>query len=115
MPAIAASWSKDQLLDRATPELRASVKPEELRALFDAVSQLGPFVAYEGATGQANMAYMTGFGSVVSALGHDAQTSNPRAGRCPRSRSSAAARAASEMISPASIRAISSRRASGAR
>ncbi len=67
VPAIAASWSKDQLLDRATPELRANVKPEELRALFDAVSQLGPFVAYEGATGQANMAYMTGSGSAVSA------------------------------------------------
>jgi hypothetical protein len=42
-------------------------------------------------------------------------TNNPCDGRCPRSRSSAAARAASDTISPASIRAISSRRASGAK
>ena len=28
---------------------------------------LGPFVEYEGATGQANMSYMTGSGSTVSA------------------------------------------------
>ena len=67
VPAIVANGSKEQLLDRATPELRDSVKPEELRALFDAVSQLGPFAAYEGATGEANMSYMTGSGSSVSA------------------------------------------------
>lgn len=66
-PAIAASWNKEQLLDRATPELRASVKPEDLRSLFDAVAQLGPLVRYEGATGEANMSYMTGSGSSVSA------------------------------------------------
>ena len=40
-------------------------------------------------------------------------TSNPCGGRWPRRRSSAAARAASEMISPANMRAISSRLASG--
>lgn len=67
VPAIAASWSKEQLLDRATPELRSSVKPEELRVLFDAVSQLGTFLDYEGATGDANMSYMAGSGSTVSA------------------------------------------------
>jgi hypothetical protein len=67
VPAIAANWSKEQLLDRATPELRDSVKPEELRSLFDAVSQLGPLVEYEGAAGDANMSYMAGSGSTVSA------------------------------------------------
>jgi hypothetical protein len=65
--AIAASWSKEQLLDRATPELRTSVKPEELKTLFDAVLQLGPLVEYQGATGEANMSYMAGSGSSVSA------------------------------------------------
>jgi len=67
VPAIAASWNREQLLDRATPELRANVKPGDLRALFDAVSQLGPLVEYQGATGEANMSYVAGSGSSVSA------------------------------------------------
>jgi len=67
VPAIAANWSKEQLLERTTPELRASIKPEELRAVFDAVTQLGPLVEYQGATGDANMSYMAGSGSSVSA------------------------------------------------
>jgi len=67
MPAITATWSERQLLDRATPELRASVKPEELEALFDRLSQLGPLVEYEGAKGEATMSYMVGSGGVVSA------------------------------------------------
>lgn len=62
VPAIAATWDKEQLLDRATPELRANVKPEDLRALLDAVSQLGPLIEYQGATGEANMSYMAGTG-----------------------------------------------------
>jgi hypothetical protein len=67
LPAVAASWNKEQLLDRATPELHTSVKPEELKTLFDAVSQLGPMAEYEGANGEANMSYMAGSGSSVSA------------------------------------------------
>jgi hypothetical protein len=30
IPAISATWSKQQLLDRATPELRDIAKPDEL-------------------------------------------------------------------------------------
>jgi len=41
VPAIAANWSEEQLLERATSELRESVKPHELRALFDTFSRLG--------------------------------------------------------------------------
>jgi len=67
VPAIVASRSEEQLLDRATPELRDSAKPEELRSLFDAISQLGPLVEYQGAIGEANMSYVAGFGSSVSA------------------------------------------------
>ena len=43
VPAIAAGWNKEQLLDRATPELR------------------------DRAAGDANMSYMAGSGSTVSA------------------------------------------------
>ena len=70
VPAITATWSEQQLLDRATPELRASVKPEELKALFDRLSQLGPLIEYEGATGEATMSYIAGIagsGGTVSA------------------------------------------------
>lgn len=67
VPAITATWSEQQLLDRATPELRTSVKPEELKALFDRLSQLGPLVEYEGATGEATMSYIAGSGGTVSA------------------------------------------------
>lgn len=67
VPAIVGSWSKEQLLERATPELRENARPDDLRALFDAFSRLGSLVEYEGAKGDANMSYMTGTGSVVSA------------------------------------------------
>jgi len=60
VPAIAASWSKQQFLDRAAPELRERIKPKELNALFDHYAQLGPLVEYEGATGEAAMSYMGG-------------------------------------------------------
>lgn len=67
IPAISATWSKQELLDRATPELRDIAKPEQLNAVFDRLSQLGPLVKYEGATGQATMSYMLGSGSTVAA------------------------------------------------
>jgi hypothetical protein len=67
VPAITATWSEQQLLARATPELRASVNPEQLKTLFDRFSQLGSLVEYEGATGEATMSYMAGSGYSVSA------------------------------------------------
>jgi hypothetical protein len=68
IPAIAAGWNKQQFLDRAAPELRERVKPEELNALFNHFAPLGPLVEYEGATGEATMSYMTGAGGTVSAF-----------------------------------------------
>jgi hypothetical protein len=67
VPAIVANWSKRELLDRATPELRASARPEDLEAVFDLGSRLGPFVEYEGATGDSNISVTTGNGGVVAA------------------------------------------------
>src|SRR5436305_518702 len=60
VPTIAASWSKEQLLERATPELRERAKPEELRRLFDVLSRLGPMVEYHGTTGEAAVSYIAG-------------------------------------------------------
>jgi hypothetical protein len=67
IPAITGTWSEEQLIDRSTTELRGSIKPEELRALFDRLSQFGPLVEYQGATGQATMSYLSGSGGTVSA------------------------------------------------
>lgn len=68
VPAITAHWSKDALLDRATPELRAAVNPQQIATLFDNLSQLGPLVEYEGATGDSNATYFIGKGSQVGAF-----------------------------------------------
>jgi hypothetical protein len=65
--AIAGTWNKQQLLDRASPELRDSVKPQELNVLFETLARFGPLVAYEGATGDARMSYMIGSDSAVTA------------------------------------------------
>jgi len=67
VPAILAIWSKDALLDRATPELRASARPEDFKSLFGWASRLGPFEAYQGATGDSSMSFVFGEGSVITA------------------------------------------------
>lgn len=67
VPAIASSWSTEQLLDRATPELRQRAKLPELRAFFDTLARLGSLAEYDGATGEASMAYFSGSGDTVSA------------------------------------------------
>ena len=67
VPAIIAHWSKEALLDRATPELRAAVTPDQIAALFDKFSRLGALVEYEGATGDSNMSFVVGRGGRISA------------------------------------------------
>ena len=67
IPAVAAHWRKQDLLDRATPELRRSVTPGQLQALFENFAQLGRLVDYQGAKGDANMAYFTGSGASITA------------------------------------------------
>jgi len=67
VPAIGARWDKDDLLGRATPELREYAKPDDVAALFQRFSQLGALMKYEGSQGQALMAYNSGSGSAVSA------------------------------------------------
>jgi hypothetical protein len=54
--AIAANWNVDELWKRAGPRLRASVKREDLRNLFDALGgALGQMAEYDGSAGQATM------------------------------------------------------------
>lgn len=67
VPAIAANWSKEQLLDRATPELRDSVGPSQLTTFFDMLARLGPLLKYEGAAGASALSYIVGTGNTKSA------------------------------------------------
>ena len=54
--AIAASWDKDELWKRASPDFKKSTQLDDLTLLFDAANAaLGPLVEYEGADGQALM------------------------------------------------------------
>jgi hypothetical protein len=66
VPAIAATWSPQQLLELGTPELLQNVKPEELNAFFYRLSQLGTLIEYEGATGEVTHSVMGFFGSSSS-------------------------------------------------
>jgi hypothetical protein len=67
VPAIARNWSKQELLDRAAPELTAKTTPEQLAMIFDTLAKLGTMVEYEGAKGDATMSYGTDAGSGISA------------------------------------------------
>lgn len=64
--AISANWRKEELLQRASPELRDSDKPDELNLLFSTLSRFGPLIEYQGATGQVRTTYITGSGDVVT-------------------------------------------------
>jgi hypothetical protein len=57
--AIAAHWDADEFFKREGPELRARVKPGDIRALFDAAkSALGPLVEFRGSQGEAEIAVL---------------------------------------------------------
>jgi hypothetical protein len=67
VPAIAAQWNKQELLDRASPQLLQAAKPGQMESLFKTLAQFGPLVQYEGAKGDSVMGYTTGTGSSVTA------------------------------------------------
>jgi len=67
IPAIASNWNEAELLNRATPELRNSMVPEQFASLFGSFSQFGHLIRYNGSKGQAMMSYVAGVGKTVSA------------------------------------------------
>jgi len=64
--AICGKWDRQQLIDRASPELLAAIKPEELTTLFERLSSAGPLLKYEGANGQASMMVYNGNSKVTA-------------------------------------------------
>ena len=67
VPAISMAWDEQQLIQRASPALLSSLKPGDLSATFDKLSQLGSFVKYDGANGQANIANWNGVTTISAA------------------------------------------------
>lgn len=60
IPPIVSTWSKDELIARASPELLRTTSKDQISQLFDTLSvKLGAFQSYDGAKGQSNMSFTT--------------------------------------------------------
>ncbi len=70
IPSILSSWSKDELLKRACPQLLkvANDKPEQMDQLFQKLSKLGALRRFGDLKGDSNVSYTTRDGKVVSAF-----------------------------------------------
>ena len=64
--AICSKWDQQELIDRASAELMAAVKPGEIPALFEKLSAAGPLSKYEGANGQASVMIYNGNSKITA-------------------------------------------------
>ena len=64
---MAEHWDPDLLLQEATPELRAQLKEDDLRALSRQIEQFGRLWMFLGVKGRLNDGYMAALGSEASA------------------------------------------------
>src|SRR4051812_643907 len=67
IPAIVATWSEKELLNRASPELKQAATADQLDRLFRWISGLGQLQKCEAAQGQALMSATTQSGKMISA------------------------------------------------
>ena len=69
IPAIISTWSKDELLKRASPQLLKVIdeKPEQMHQLFQKLSKLGPMQSFGEVKGASNVIYTTQNGKVTTA------------------------------------------------
>ena len=74
VPAVTATWSKEELLKRASPQLLKIIgeKPEQLDQLFRKLSQLGAMRSLTDLKGDSNVSYTTQNGKITTAqyVGH---------------------------------------------
>ncbi len=64
---ISANWSAADVMALAAPELKATLREEELRDTLLTLAHLGRLRQYQGANGAAEISYSTRSGRVVSA------------------------------------------------
>jgi len=68
VPAIISTWSRNELIKRASPQLRKSTSDEQIGEFFTKLAeQLGPFKTYDGSKGDSNMSYTTKDGKIITA------------------------------------------------
>jgi hypothetical protein len=69
VPLIISSWSKDELLKRASPQLLKIVdeKPDQIDHLFQEFAKLGAMRSYDGSKGDSNVSYTNKDGKVTTA------------------------------------------------
>lgn len=68
VPAIVSVWSKDELVKRASPQLRQKASDVQIDQLFNDLStKLGAFQSYDGAKGQSNMSFTAKEGEATTA------------------------------------------------
>ena len=68
IPAIVSTWSEDELLKRAAPELRRVITSKtQLDRVFESLSRLGKLEHYDGAKGEASILFNMKQGKVVTA------------------------------------------------
>jgi hypothetical protein len=69
VPLIISSWSKDELLKLASPQLLNIIneKPDQIDHLFQGFSKLGAMRSYDGSKGDSNVSYTNKDGKIVTA------------------------------------------------
>jgi hypothetical protein len=65
--AIVSDWNERALLDQVSPEFTAVCPPTCINALFVQAGKLGALKRYLGSKGQANVNYLIGKGTSVTA------------------------------------------------
>lgn len=64
---IVSTWSTEELLKRASTQLRQAGTDEQFELLFKKMSALGKLQSYEGSKGSSNVTITTQNGKVISA------------------------------------------------
>lgn len=68
VPAIVSGWSKEELIKRASSQLREKASDDQITQLFNTLSnRLGAFQSYDGAKGDSNMSFTSKNGCLVTA------------------------------------------------
>ena len=65
--SIISGWNKQELVERASPELMAVTNDDDLDKLFVLFQRLGKLKEYKGSEGQSNISVTTQHGKVISA------------------------------------------------
>jgi hypothetical protein len=68
VPAIATDWSKDELVKRASPQLRKQASDVQIEQLCSTLAnKLGTFKSYDGAKGDSSINFTSADGKVITA------------------------------------------------